>query len=243
MTDLIQTDDHGPVRLIVMNRADKLNALNGELSAGLMDALAAAGADDSVAAIVLAGEGRAFSAGADMKEAASHAGQPQRKAIQGSGRSTGLFSAILNCEKPVIAAVNGFALGAGCAIAISADLVVAGEGAIFGYPEVKRGLAATAVTPTVVQQIGRKAASELLLLCENVSAAEAHRLGLVNRVTPDGETRATALAMAATLAGFDHDALWATKRMIRRSADLPLDQAHAMATDAMLVMGGFREDA
>jgi len=238
MADILLTEDHGPVRLLVINRPDKLNAINGELSAALVAALAEAAADDSVAALVVAGEGRAFSAGADMKEAAAHAGQSQRSAVQGSGRSTGLFDAFLNIDKPVVAAVSGFALGAGCGIAISCDLVVAEESSIFGYPEVKRGLAATAVTPTVVAQVGRKTASELLLLCENLTGEQAVARGLANKLVKDGEARAAALEVAATLAGFNHDALWATKRMIRRSSDLSLDQAHRTAQDVMITLRG-----
>jgi len=239
VTELVIAETDGAVRTLTMNRPDKLNALNGALSEALVAALGDADADDSVAAIVLAGAGRAFSAGADMKEAESHRGRSQRQALRAAIHSGGPIQALLDTPKPIIAAVNGFALGAGCAIAISSDLVVAGEGATFGYPEVRRGLAATAVTPTLVAQIGRKAASELLLLCENVPASAALSMGLINRVTPDGETLAVAQSLAATLAGFDNDALWTTKRMIRRSADLSLDQAHALAKDNMMVMRGF----
>ncbi len=103
----------------------------------------------------------------------------------------------------------------------------------------KRGLAATAVSPTLVAQIGRKAAAELLLLCENAPAEKAKAMGLVNRVVPDAEVLPAALEWAETMAAFDHDALWMTKRMIRRSAELTLDQAHRLANDAMLVMRGF----
>lgn len=239
MSDLVLAEDKGAVRLLTLNRADKMNAFNEDLTSALLAALEAAQQDDGVAAIVLAGAPRAFSAGADMKEAASHSGRSQRAAIAAAARSTALFAAIMEIDKPVVAAVTGYALGAGCAIAVSCDLVVAGESAIFGYPEVKRGLTATAVTPTVVAQIGRKAASELLLLCENIPAARAVELGLANRVVADDVVLESALAMAETMASYNHDALWMTKRVIRRSADLPLDQAHAMVRDTLLVMRGF----
>lgn len=239
MTETVLAENRGAVRLLTMNRPDKMNAINGALSADLKAALAAADADDSVAAVVLTGDGRAFSAGADMKEAQTHAGRSQRGNIQASGGSTALYDAIMGIDKPVIAAVRGYALGGGCALVMASDIVVAGESAILGYPEVKRGLAATAVSPTLVAQIGRKWASELLLLCENISAARAAEIGLVNRVVPDGDVVETAMAMAETLAGFNHDALWMTKRMIRRSADLSLGQAHGLARDSMLVMRGF----
>ncbi len=239
MTETVLIENRGPVRLLTLNRPDKLNAINGALSIDLKAALTGADSDDDVAAIVLTGAGRAFSAGADMKEAASHAGRSHRQRIQASGGSTAQYEAILGIDKPVIAAINGYALGGGCALVMASDIVVAGENAILGYPEVKRGLAATAVSPTLVAQIGRKWASELLLLCENITAARAAEIGLVNRVVPDAEVIDTAVAMAETLAGFDHDALWMTKRMIRRSADMSLTQAHGLARDSMLVMRGF----
>jgi enoyl-CoA hydratase/carnithine racemase len=239
MTETVLIEDRGAVQLLTLNRPKQLNAINGALNAELRAALAAADADDSVAAVVLTGCERAFSAGADMKEAQTHAGRSHRATIQASGGSTVLYDAIMMIDKPVIAAVTGYALGGGCALVMASDIVVAGESAILGYPEVKRGLAATAVSPTLVAQIGRKWASELLLLCENISAARAAEIGLVNRVVPDGDVVKTAMAMAETLAGFNHDALWMTKRMIRRSADLSLGQAHGLARDSMLVMRGF----
>ena len=239
MSDTVLSEDRGAVRLLTLNRPDKLNAINGALSSDLRAALAAAHADDSVAAVVLTGAGRAFSAGADMKEAASHAGRSHRAWIQASGGSTALYEAIMGIDKPVIAAINGYALGGGCALVMASDMVVAGENAILGYPEVKRGLAATAVTPTLVAQIGRKWASELLLLCENVSASRAAEIGLVNRVVPDGEVVDTAVTMGEAMAAFNHDALWMTKRVIRRSAEMTIGEAHNMARDSMLVMRGF----
>ncbi|MCA8927871.1 MAG: enoyl-CoA hydratase/isomerase family protein [Alphaproteobacteria bacterium] len=239
MTETVLVEDRGAVRLLTLNRPDKLNAINGALVQDLLAALAAAHGEDSVASVVLTGSGRAFSAGADMKEAQSHAGRSQREHLQASGGSTALYEAIMAIDKPVIAAISGYALGGGCALVMASDIVVAGESAVLGYPEVKRGLAATAVTPTLVAQVGRKWASELLLLSENITAARAAEIGLVNRVVPDGEVLTTALAMAETLAGYAHDALWMTKRMIRRSADLSLDQAHGLARDSMLVMRGF----
>jgi len=239
MADTVLIEDRGAVRLLTLNRPDKLNAINGALSADLKASLLAAHVDDNVAAVVLTGAGRAFSAGADMKEAQSHSGRSHRAWIQAAGGSTGLYDSIMSIDKPVIAAVNGYALGGGCALLMASDMVVAGENAILGYPEVKRGLAATAVTPTLVAQIGRKWAAELLLLCENVSAARAAEIGLVNRVVPDDQVIDTAVGIAQAMAAFDHDALWMTKRVIRRSAEMTIGEAHDMARDSMLVMRGF----
>ncbi|MEK9826794.1 MAG: enoyl-CoA hydratase/isomerase family protein, partial [Rhodospirillales bacterium] len=137
------------------------------------------------------------------------------------------------------AAVNGYALGAGSAIAVSCDLVLASDDAVFGYPELKHGLAATAVSPTLVAQIGRKHATELLLLAENLPAARAAEIGLINRVVPKDELMTTAKLWANIMSGFDSDALWMTKRMIRRSSEMTLAQAHGLAADSLTVMRGF----
>ena len=239
MSQVLRIENRGPVRVLWLNRPDKLNALNGALVQALTAALEDAASDTSAAAIVLAGTPRAFSAGADIAEATSHANRPQRDAIRAAPGSTALLETIMALDKPVITAITGYALGAGCAIVMASDIVVAGESAVLGYPEVKIGLAATAVTPTLVAQVGRKWASELLLLSENVTAKRAAEIGLVNRIVPDEDVVDTAVALGQKLAGYNADALWMTKRMIRRSADLPLNQAHALVHDGMLTMRGF----
>lgn len=243
MSEVLRVENRGPVRVLWLNRPEKLNALNGALTQALKTALTDAEGDASVAAIVLAGTKRAFSAGADTAEARSHASRPHRDTIGAASGSTALLETIMAMDKPVIAAVTGYALGAGCAIVMASDIAVAGENAVLGYPEVKIGLAATAVTPTLVAQVGRKWASELLLLSENITAKRAAEIGLVNRIVPDDSVVDTAAALGQTLAGYNADALWMTKRMIRRSADLSLSQAHALAHDGMLTMGGFAAEA
>ena len=107
---------------------------------------------------------------------------------------------------------------------------------MFGYPELKAGLAATAVAPALLQQIGRKAAFELLTLCENVNAERALALGMINRVVPRDDLLSEARRVSEQLAGFNHDALWMTKRTIQRAASMSLAEALDMAGDASLVM-------
>ena len=232
-------DTEGSIRLLTLNRPEKLNAINDALSHALKSAIKEAVSDDNVSVILLTGAGRAFSAGADLKEAASNVRRPQREALNSAINSTSVYNALIACDKPVIAAVNGYALGAGSAIAVSCDLVLASDDAIFGYPELKHGLAATAVSPTLVAQIGRKHATELLLLAENLPAARAAEIGLINRVVPKDELMTTAKLWANIMSGFDSDALWMTKRMIRRSSEMTLAQAHGLAADSLTVMRGF----
>ena len=147
-----------------------------------------------------------------------------------------LFRALAECAKPVVAAVHGYALGGGCSLVMSCDLAVAADNAVFGYPELKAGLAATAVAPALVHQIGRKAAFELLTLCDNVNADRALALGMINRVVPRDDLLPEARRMSEQLAAFNHDALWMTKRTIQRAAAMSPLEALEMAGDASLVM-------
>ena len=232
-------DTEGSIRLLTLNRPEKLNAINDALSHALKSAIKEAANDDNVSVILLTGAGRAFSAGADLKEATSNSRRPQREALNSAISSTSIYDALIACDKPVIAAVNGYALGAGSAVAVSCDLVLASDDAVFGYPELKHGLAATAVSPTLVAQIGRKHATELLLLAENLPAARAAEIGLINRVVPKDELMTTAKLWANIMSSFDNDALWMTKRMIRRASEMTLSQAHGLAADSLTVMRGF----
>ncbi len=135
----------------------------------------------------------------------------------------------------MIAAVRGYALGGGCNLAIACDMVVAGEGAVFGYPEVKRGLAATMVTPGLVHRIGPKAAFELLTLAEDISAEKALSLGLINRVVADEAVLAEAERMADVLLDYDANAIRVTKRVFLKSRELRLNDALDASREAMLL--------
>jgi len=251
MSELILTRDAGAIRYLTMNRPEKLNAMNDQLVAQLATALRTAEADRDVAVIVLAGAGRAFCAGADLGGAAPAGpnadGETSAKAASAGHRIVErldniirFYGTIQRMDTPVIAAVQGYAMGGGCNLAVSCDLVVAADNALFGYPEVKLGMAAAGVAPTLVHQIGRKAAFELLTLCNNIDARQALAFGMINRIVPADELLATASAMAEQLAGFNHDALRLTKQLIRRAADLPFAQALEAGRDTGLAMHLFR---
>jgi len=234
MSDTVIVEDQGGVRVLTLNRPSKLNAMNVELVDTLIGAVPAVDLDDAVAVVILTGAGRAFSAGADISRGTTEL--TTRQVIARARRMAALFRALSECAKPVVAAVHGYALGGGCSLAISCDLVVAADNAVFGYPELKAGLAATAVAPVLVQQIGRKAAFELLTLCENVNAERALALGMINRVVARDDLLSEARRISEQLAGFNHDALWMTKRTIQRAASLSPAEALEMAGDASLVM-------
>ena len=234
MSDTVLVEDQGPIRILTLNRPAKLNAMNGELVDALIGAVQAADQDDGVAVLILTGAGRAFSAGADISRGPE---TPSSREVVGRARRMGaLFRALSECAKPVVAAVHGYALGGGCSLVMSCDLAVAADNAVFGYPELKAGLAATAVAPALVHQIGRKAAFELLTLCENVNAERALALGMINRVVPRDALMSEAHRLGEQLAGFNHDALWMTKRTIQRAASMSPLEALEMAGDASLVM-------
>ena len=234
MSDTVLVEDQGAVRILTLNRPAKLNAMNAELVDTLIGAVRAADLDDSVAVVILAGAGRAFSAGADIR-GTTEAPSP-RQVIARARRMGALFRALGECAKPVVAAAHGYALGGGCSLVMSCDLAVAADNAVFGYPELKAGLAATAVAPALVHQIGRKAAFELLTLCENVTAERALALGMINRVVARDDLMNEARRVADQLAAFNHDALWMTKRTIQRAASMSPLEALEMAGDASLVM-------
>ena len=234
MSDTVLVEDQGPIRVLTLNRPTKLNAMNAELVDTLIDAVRAADLDDGVAVLILAGAGRAFSAGADISRTPE---APSSREVVARARRMGtLFRALSESAKPVVAAVHGYALGGGCSLVMSCDLAVAADTALFGYPELKAGLAATAVAPALVHQIGRKAAFELLTLCENVNADRALALGMINRVVPRDDLLSEAHKVADQLAAFNHDALWMTKRTIQRAASMSPLEALEMAGDASLVM-------
>ncbi len=235
-TDILLQEDRGSARILTLNRPRRLNALNGALVEAICQAIARAHRDDAVACILLQGDERAFSAGADMKEAAAHAGDDLRAARDRAEAGAAVYELGRLTDKPLIAAVRGYALGGGCNLAIACDLAVAGASAVFGYPEVRRGLAATMVTPGLAHRIGPKAAFELLTLAEDVSANRALELGMVNRVVPDEKVLDEALSMADALAAFDREAVRATKRVFLCSLDLPVAEALSAARETMLSM-------
>lgn len=239
MSDTVLIEDDGPVRKLTLNRPEKLNAMNAELVASLTAAIQTAGTDDNVAVLVLSGA-RAFSAGADISKSERPEKPTGRQMMARSRHTTGLYRTFLESTKPTVAAVHGYVLGGGCNMAMCSDLVVAAENAVFGYPELKVGLAATAVTPPLVHQIGRKAAFELLTLCENIDAERALALGMINRIVPLEGLMDDAMRVAKQLSGFDHDAIWMTKRTIQRAAAMTPLEAMDMASDASLVMNIYK---
>jgi len=228
----LKVDTIGAVRLLTLNRPDKLNAMDTVLIDALIEALRSADADAAVGAIVLAGAGRAFSAGADIAEFKDLPPE-QRHRVEHRGALTASLQLLLpGLSRPVIAATQGHVLGGGCALALACDMVVAAESSRFGYPEVKRGILASSVTPNLARQVGTKAAFELLVTGRSIDPARALELGLINRIVPDGQQVEAAIELAAGLAALPARALQATKRLFYRTLDADFARAMQLAHEA-----------
>jgi 2-(1,2-epoxy-1,2-dihydrophenyl)acetyl-CoA isomerase len=214
----------GGIATITLNRPEALNSLEGRLKAELQIAIRQAGRDSNVRVVILTGAGRAFCAGQDLKERL----QPDPTSLDDEVRErfNPIVSAIRLLDKPVIAAVNGVAAGAGASLAFACDLRIVSETASFVLAFGGIGLipdsGATWLLPRLVG-LGR--ATELMLLPDPLPAAEALRIGLVNRVVPAAELLAETGAMAATLAAAAPRALALTKRAIRRALESGFEDA------------------
>ena len=218
------TDAEG-VATITLDRPDALNALSQQLVGELARAFRQARTDENVRGVVLTGAGdKAFAAGADISEFADMEPlQAHRFALRGQA----VFSQIEGMGKPVVAAVNGFALGGGCELACACHLRVASETAQFGQPEVQLGLiAGFGGTQRLPRLVGRGIATEMLLTGDRVSAQRAYEVGLVNRVVPAGELVETARQLVLTIASKAPVAVAMTLQAVRAS-DLPLAQGLA----------------
>lgn len=186
-TENILIQDEGNIRLITINRPDKLNALNRDLIAGLADAMEAADEDKNVRVIILTGAGdKAFVAGADIAEFA-HFDHKEGRELSAKGHKT-LFNKIEELGTPVIAAVNGFALGGGLELAMACHVRYASDRARMGLPEVSLGvIPGYGGTQRLPQLVGKGRALEMIATAGMVDANEAYRIGLVNRVLPHEE--------------------------------------------------------
>jgi enoyl-CoA hydratase len=220
-TLLYEVDADG-VCIITINRADKLNAINRQVLIDLHRAFRLARASGDVRGVILTGSGdRAFAAGADIQQFADlGAVEGQRFALQGQQ----VFSAIENMPKPVIAAVNGFALGGGCELAISCHLRVASSGARFGQPEVALGLIpGYGGTQRLPRLIGRGLALEMILTAERISAERAYSIGLVNQIVPAEALITSAREMLLKITSKAPLAVSMSLQAVR-AADQPLHQ-------------------
>jgi enoyl-CoA hydratase len=216
--NIIAETKDGGVALITLNRPDALNALNDALITELGDAIDGYEADDAIGCIVITGSEKAFAAGADIKEM-------QAKTYMDAYKSNFIstWERVAKCRKPVIAAVNGFALGGGCELAMMCDFILAGDGAKFGQPEVKLGiLPGAGGSQRLTRFVGKSKAMEMCLTGRMMDAAEAERSGLASRVVPAAELLEDALKTAATIAGMSKTTCLMVKESVNRSYETTL---------------------
>jgi enoyl-CoA hydratase len=227
MTDeplvLVERQPEQRTALVRLNRPKQLNALNGAAMDALCSALEELDRDEPVRAIVVTGNERAFAAGADIGEMAG--ATPIEMLLT---NRIGQWDRIRKIAKPVIAAVNGWALGGGCELAMTLDLIVAGEGARFGQPEISIGVIPGAGgTQRLTRAVGKAKAMEMILTGEPITAREAEAAGLVARVTQDELCVDDALALAAKMATKSPIALRLAKEAVNAAYEMGLTEALA----------------
>lgn len=229
--NIIRTSIEGQIGIITMARPEKRNSLSAEMVAALSDAIAAMGADDGVRVVVLRGEGPAFCAGADLAYLRQISDNSVLDNLADSTALMRMMQSIVELPKPVIAMVHGPAIAGGCGLATVCDLVVAGrDGAQFGYSEVRIGFIPAIVMVYLLRKVGDTQARRLILTAENVSATEAHRLGLISYVMDDGDLETATMDLARTVAKNSASALKLSKDMLTALHGMSLDAGLRYAT-------------
>lgn len=207
------------IAIVKINRPEAKNALNGEVRKQLAQIFSELTFNDEINAVVLTGGDEVFAAGADLKEMAT--ATSTEMLLRHTER---YWNAISQCPKPVIAAVNGYALGGGCELAMHADIIIAGKSAVFGQPEIKVGLMPGAGgTQRLFRAVGKFHAMRMIMTGAMVKAEEAYIIGLVSQVTEDDQTIPTAIQMAQSLAKMPPIALQQIKEVALMSEDVPLN--------------------
>ena len=217
---LVETRTQDGVGIVTINRPEALNAVNAEVMEGLISAAAKFDADDTIGCILITGEGKAFIVGADIKEMQEQSYMDMFLADKQSE-----WEGFAATRKPMIAAVNGFALGGGCEIAMMCDLIIASEKAKFGQPEIKLG-----VTPgwggsqRLTKAVGKAKAMDLILTGRMMGAEEAERAGLVARVVAHDDLMSEAMEAAKAIAGMGAPSVMIAKEQVNRAFETTLEE-------------------
>ena len=234
---VVETRPEPGIAVLTLNRPEARNALSLAVLGTLSAAFERLAGDKSIGAIVIAGNGSAFCAGHDLKEMTAHRDDADHgRAFFETTMSacSAMMQAIVRSPKPVIAAVEGVATAAGCQLVATCDLAVAGRSATFATPGVNIGLFCSTPMVALSRNLSRKRAMELLLLGEPVTAGDAERYGLVNRVADDGRALDEALALARRIASKSKATLATGKGAFYRQAEMPLSDAYDYASRVMV---------
>ena len=237
-TPYVQAEMHGQVLWLTLNRPEQRNPLSSQMIAALHAAIDSANQDPSVRVIVIAGSGPVFSAGHDLREMAP---QPDESPDARETRvrqilvdCSRMMLAIVHSPKAIVACVQGIATAAGCQLVSACDLAVASEDVGFGTPGVNIGIFCTTPLVGIGRTIHRKHAMEMALTGDLVPAAEAVRMGLVNRAVPAAELRETTQALAEKIASRSAQGIRSGKEAFYRQVEMPLEEAFRYANEAML---------
>ncbi len=220
--DTILLENRGPVAVIRFNRPDKLNAMNSTMKDEIIAALGELEGDDAVRVVVFTGAGdKAFVAGADINEFKGRAAQDQWNLY----RRPFLYDAVDKFPKPLIAMINGYCLGGGCELALACDIRVASERASIGQPEINIGIIpGGGGSQRLPRLVGHGKAMEMILTGDRISAAEAHRIGLVDEVIPHEQLEAKTLDLANRIAEKSPVAVRLAKQAVKAAARMPLGE-------------------
>lgn len=235
--ELLQFERHGRVALIRLRRPEVMNALSLPMREELRSALAEAESDNAIGAVVITGDDKAFAAGADIK-ALSEWGYQEAIA---SRELRGAWEQLQRSTKPTIAAVAGFALGAGCELAMMCDFVMAADNARFGQPEIRLGtIPGSGGTQRLTRLVGRSKAMDMVLTGRTMDAAEAERSGLVARILPLPDLVPEALKVAERIAGLSAPVVRSARDAVNRALETPL--AEGLRYEARLFEATFALD-
>jgi len=223
----------GPVALVTLNEPHRRNPMSPAIIEGLIETLQALKSNDLVRVVILNGAGAGFCAGADLSRMRTATPLEDRDEYD---RILVLNEMLWDYPKPTIAAVHGFALGAGANLMSWCDLVVADETAKIGYPEVKAGVPSATVIPTLQRLVGRRRMLELTLLGTTIPAPEAERIGLINRVAPAGTALALARELAAEMGKNDPHAMRQTKEIARTTSGMNYREAMTYAKEVRVIV-------
>ncbi|MCH9670988.1 MAG: enoyl-CoA hydratase/isomerase family protein [Gammaproteobacteria bacterium] len=217
----VSTDDF--VTTVTLSRPERLNALNHQLANELYEVLHTCDQNDATRVFIITGEGRGFSAGADLKDRGGANDRPSNAPTLGER----LYQALIDIEKPVIAAINGVAVGGGCTLTLLCDIRVAAESAKFQLPFTKLGLSAElGSTYLLPRLLGMGKAMELVLTSKTIDAKEALNIGLINQVVADDELLSTAMGMARQIASFPPASVRMNKAGLKLGADMAGQYRH-----------------
>ncbi|RZL91108.1 MAG: enoyl-CoA hydratase [Variovorax sp.] len=232
MSEPVLLHREGAVGTLVLHRPEKRNALDLTMRAAIAQAVRTLDADATIRVIVITGSEGVFAAGADLNLLVDKGAQAVADIDLGQ-----YWAPVAACGKPVIAAVSGFALGAGCELAMMCDFIVADASARFGQPELSVGIMPGAGgTQRLMRTLGKQVASMMLLTGEMITGERAFQLGLVAELAGDGQALERATALARKVARMPPKAVRATRRALRQGADLPLDAGLALENREFLLL-------